>query len=174
MSKEAASELVDKRSPRVCVVYDPVDGRILHVHRLVTLSGGLARSEEEFHERAIELAKKAGHTCSNPSVINVPAGEMERATAYKVDLGSLRVISEFKRTSPAEVGRTHRKDFERFVYRDGTSGGGTGGGGTSGGGGGAGTSGGGGGGGTSGGGTGGGGTGGGGGGTGTSGGNRPR
>lgn len=139
-------------SSRVCVLFDPKDGRIVHVHGVTILPGGKHVSEAEVEGRTRSCASALGHSITGLRHLHVPMSAVKGGGGFRVNAEGTGLVS---RSSIREIARQRRV----YQYRDGTSGGGTGGGGTGGGGGGGGTGGGGGGGGgTSGGSTGGGGT----------------
>ncbi len=45
----------------VIAVYDPTDGRVLHLHEVVVFEGGKSVSREEAEREALEHARRRGH-----------------------------------------------------------------------------------------------------------------
>jgi hypothetical protein len=71
----------------VTVLYDPRDGRVVHMHHLVTLEGAERRTRAEQQQRARETALRLGCHVGGLEVLHVadfqPAGK-----TYRVDLQS--------------------------------------------------------------------------------------
>jgi len=61
-------------SERAYVVYDDQTGRIVHMHKVTIFSGAARPSPQEEEARALELAKRFGHS---PDALRVRAVTME-------------------------------------------------------------------------------------------------
>jgi hypothetical protein len=133
MTTSGTSKFGEPTSHRICIIYNPADGRVVHTHEVLTYPNGRQITESDVEKEALALlSRRTGINVSGFGILHVRPAHYRRGARYRVELPARRLI---------------------YLYRDSTSGGGTSGGGTGGGGGGAGTSGGGGGSGTSGGGT---------------------
>lgn len=89
-------------SVKTCVLYDPQDGRIAHIHRVTSLPGSRERSRSEVEEIAVASARR--NHVSNLHVLH-PSGEefnYEVGKRYRVDLQ--RMLIE-------EVPDTRREDL---------------------------------------------------------------
>ena len=78
-----------------CVVYDSVTGEVGHVHLVAVLQGAKAPAAHEIEARALALAKKFGrHDPSHLKVLQVAPESLKPRMKHKVDLKSLKLISE--------------------------------------------------------------------------------
>jgi hypothetical protein len=73
------------QSVQCCVVFDPADGEIKHIHDVVTFEGGEAVSDYEVEQRALSLAAERGLDSSRLKAIHVDPAELEPARRYAVD-----------------------------------------------------------------------------------------
>ena len=73
-------------SNKVCVLYDRKDGRVLHMHHVLTMPGGHDVSEEELETRARDMAKRAGHDITSLSTLRVSGEDHDVSSHYQVDL----------------------------------------------------------------------------------------
>src|ERR1700677_1648351 len=82
---------VSRREPAisVCVLFDPKNGSIAHIHRTFVFEGGRTRSESEMAARARELLSKFGRDGTHLQVLHVPAQKLLSSKAYKIDLATL-------------------------------------------------------------------------------------
>ena len=48
------------RSDAVCILFDPIDGAIRYVHRVVTLDGAEETPTPAIEKRALQLAEESG------------------------------------------------------------------------------------------------------------------
>ena len=84
---------------RVCVVYDPRNGRIVHGHVFVGEGTGLFGPEgrEERERETLDGARRNHGDVSRLKVLHVPAEfRMARDVAYRVDTKSQRLVERFK------------------------------------------------------------------------------
>ena len=72
-------------SERLCLVYDPVSGEILHTHRVVTFEGGTEPSEDEIAHSAILLAQRRAGAGQRLEALHVERGALEPGRRYRVD-----------------------------------------------------------------------------------------
>jgi hypothetical protein len=86
-----------------CVLYDPKDGQIIHVHREMTVGHGLKRTEAEVEAKARMLASKPGRGAENLKGVNRRDIESLRALFvkdtlvkdrhYKVDTATSKLVA---------------------------------------------------------------------------------
>jgi hypothetical protein len=77
-------------SENACVVYEAITGRVVHLHRVITLRGGKAPSANEMEARALELAgQRSG---ASVKVLHLEAESVQSGRAYKVDLKKLKLV----------------------------------------------------------------------------------
>ena len=88
-----ANELRERISNKVCVLHDAT-GRVVHIHRAVTLAGGRIMTDDELKERTRERAKAAGLDVSALSTLQVDGEKHEDLCNYRVDIatGQLRQV----------------------------------------------------------------------------------
>jgi hypothetical protein len=88
------------KSVKVCVLYDPKDGHIVHTHQVIILEGGRAVDDEEVQARAFRRATRLGKNTSKLKALHVPPKSLHPSTAYRVDLRSLKLV-EIRRPQKA-------------------------------------------------------------------------
>ena len=76
----------------VCVLYDPVDGRVIHTHGVVTMAGAHEATAEEVVARATERAQLVGKDTAGSSALTVGGDEWDAAKTYRVDPAEKRLI----------------------------------------------------------------------------------
>ncbi len=77
------------QSVQTCVVFDPTDGTIQHIHDVVTFEGGEAVSDYDVEQRALSLAADRGLDASMLKTIHVDPEELEPGRRYAVDPNNL-------------------------------------------------------------------------------------
>ncbi len=83
------------QSVQCCVVFDPTDGTIRHIHEVVTLEGGEAVSDYEVEQRALSLAAEMGLErldVSTLKAIHVDPEELAPGRRYAVDPDKLTLV----------------------------------------------------------------------------------
>ncbi len=73
------------RSVRTCAVFDPSDGRILHLHSVVTLEGAEERSADEIERRALALAAERGIDAGSVGTVHLEPGQLRPGHRYRID-----------------------------------------------------------------------------------------
>ena len=73
-------------SNRICVLYEPTEGRVIHVHRVLTMPGSRHVADDELEDRAKDCAKRAGHDVSGFSTLRVAGEDYDGSIQYRVDL----------------------------------------------------------------------------------------
>ena len=76
---------LDDSSSRVCVLYDPKDGRVVHIHGVTTVHGGKTISDADLADRTIEHAKVFGHSVSGLKPLHVPLSALRQRGTFKVN-----------------------------------------------------------------------------------------
>ena len=77
---------------RVCILYDPSDGHVVHRHTFTKFAGGKDMSEKEVEGRALEIARKRGHDVGKLKALHVSPTEHSNAKNYRIDTKSLRLV----------------------------------------------------------------------------------
>ena len=70
---------------RACVLYDPEDGGVVHVHHFVTVQGAQKRSEPEIEREALEVAGRHGRATPRLNALHMAGFEIQPRTSYSVD-----------------------------------------------------------------------------------------
>src|SRR6188472_1337551 len=73
-------------------LYDPKDGRVVHMHHVVTFEGITAQDREAQRQNALDLARKFGHKVVDLQVLHVPNFQ-PTGKAYRVDLAKKALIA---------------------------------------------------------------------------------
>jgi hypothetical protein len=83
---------VSDGSSRVCVLFDPHDGRIVHVHGITTLDGAKQIGADELAARVIAHAKGFGHEVAGLKTLHVPIAAMRQPGSLKVSADGREVV----------------------------------------------------------------------------------
>ena len=75
------------RSEKCCVLFDPSDGTIHHVHRVVTMEGAEETPKHAIEKRAHHLAREFGLEIAKLQALHVDGSKIEPNTMYAVDTG---------------------------------------------------------------------------------------
>lgn len=81
------------RSEMACLLYDPDNGAILHVHRVVTLKGAEEWPAAAIEERARQLAKDFGLDAGRLQALIVDGRKLAADKDYRVDPKKQRLIA---------------------------------------------------------------------------------
>jgi hypothetical protein len=73
---------------KLCVLYDPSNGNILHTHWVTTLPGGRKVDKAELEKRIRERATSRGRDASGLKVLHVDPAEYVQGIHYRVDLAA--------------------------------------------------------------------------------------
>lgn len=95
-----------------CVLYDPKDGQIRHIHSVTTLGRMRAETDEEVEREAYALAKEGGRDVRAVRTLHLRDAELKPYVTYRVDVKSASLVEESTRfeggpSSPAR--RAKRK-----------------------------------------------------------------
>jgi hypothetical protein len=87
------------QSMKCCVVFDPSDGVIRHVHRVVTMEGAAETQDDEVARKALTLAKERGLSVSELETLHVHPDALKPGSQYRVDVQTRALVA----TSGTEV-----------------------------------------------------------------------
>jgi hypothetical protein len=77
-------KIVQAPPVRICLIYDKTDGRIIHGHKLLSLSKKKL-TDKEIESRALALTKQLGKDISNARALHVQEKDFDQSAVYKVD-----------------------------------------------------------------------------------------
>jgi hypothetical protein len=84
------------QSEQCCVVFDPTDGKIRHIHEVVTLEGAEAVPDYEVEQRALSLAAQVGLDTSLDTsllkTIHIDPEELTPGERYAVDPDTMTLV----------------------------------------------------------------------------------
>jgi hypothetical protein len=98
--------MVDERSSRACVLFDPRNGRIVHTHGITTLGGNNTISAEDLETRAIARAKALGRDVASLNTLHVPVSDLNQRGPLRVNASGTGLISV---ASSAQKGQLRTK-----------------------------------------------------------------
>jgi hypothetical protein len=76
---------------RTCFLYDSETGRIAHIHKEITIGGGLHRTEAEIEARVRRFASKPHRELGNVKAVFVEDTRL-RGKKYKIDPANPRLV----------------------------------------------------------------------------------
>lgn len=117
ISFEGRPTKIEPASDRMCLIYDPRDGQIVHYHRVVTLPGGTESSLDEIEKIAFETARLK-HNVGGLRPLHLTTEEFggDREKAYRVNT-RLMAVEEATDSKPEDI-RTHvpaRQNYKRNI-----------------------------------------------------------
>lgn len=74
------------------VVFDRSDGKIVHIHDVITLEGAESQSDAEVERRALELVAERGIDTSGLGTMAIGSEAIKPGTRYKVDVQSSTLV----------------------------------------------------------------------------------
>jgi hypothetical protein len=77
---------------KICVLFDPEDGRIAHHHMISTFPGGQSVDEKEVERRTLARAASFGTDTSKLKALHVSGKDCDPSRRYKVDVKTLTLI----------------------------------------------------------------------------------
>jgi hypothetical protein len=77
---------------RLCVLYDPATGRIVHTHRVMTMPGGRRVDEEEMERRTRERARSRGRDIKGLALLHIDPKTHRQDAFYKVDVEAKTLV----------------------------------------------------------------------------------
>jgi hypothetical protein len=78
----------------VTALYDPRDGRVVHLHHVITAGGATRRTPEEQQRGAREAAQRLGVTLDGLEVLHAPDFRPTAGSAYRVDITTRRLLAQ--------------------------------------------------------------------------------
>jgi hypothetical protein len=93
---------------RVCVLFEPKSGRIIHVHGVTTLRKERSCTKQQLEERAFHNAKIFGRAVEGLKALHVPISAIRQPGALRVDEKGTKVIATSQRPSRKELRATHQ------------------------------------------------------------------
>jgi hypothetical protein len=81
------------RSVKCCVLFDPKNGAILHMHRVVTMEGAAETPDKLVEERTRQLAEGLGLDVASLELLHVDAKVIQPGVKYTVDRGKRSLIA---------------------------------------------------------------------------------
>src|SRR5438105_3944133 len=88
---QSAGDAPVVESVDVAVLYDPRDGRVIHMHHVIALEGAEHRTREEHQQSAREAAVRLGCNVEGLEMLHV-ADFQPTGKTYRVDLGSRALV----------------------------------------------------------------------------------
>lgn len=89
------------RSEMACLLYDPENGAILHVHRVVTFKGAEEWPVTAIEERTRQLATNFGLEAERLKSLIVDGKKLKPEKDYRVDPKKQRLVSSKREVFPA-------------------------------------------------------------------------
>ena len=78
-------EPVSDEASRACILFDPKDGRVVHVHGVTILAGGQEVSQAELEKRTRTHAQHFGRSLDGLKTLHVPLSAMRQHRRFKVN-----------------------------------------------------------------------------------------
>jgi hypothetical protein len=92
MDHFARGKALKPEDVKICVLYDPKDGRIAHHHMVSTFTGGQKIEEKEVERRTLARALSFGTDTSKLKALHVSPKDCDPSQRYKVDIKTLRLV----------------------------------------------------------------------------------
>ena len=73
------------KSVSCCLLFDPQDGKIQHVHRVVTMEGAPDTSKKDLETQTVKVAKDLGLDTGRLQVLHVEEEALSEPARYSVD-----------------------------------------------------------------------------------------
>lgn len=77
---------------KICVLYDPEDGRIHHHHMVATFPGAEKVEEKEIERRTLARAASFGTDTAKLKALHVSEKDCDPSRRYKVDTKTLKLV----------------------------------------------------------------------------------
>jgi len=100
-------KLLNANRSRVCILFDPKDGRVLHTHCVTTLHTGNQLEVAEIESRARRHAKGFGKSVDNLKALHLPFEALGGHIAYRVNSAGNAIEPLARPTQGAR--KAHRK-----------------------------------------------------------------
>jgi hypothetical protein len=93
---------VADQSSRFCVLFDPKDGRIVHIHGLTVLGSEARITDKDLEARAVERAKAFGREVAGLRALHLPISAMWKRGPVKVNEAGNAVVP-FAKPLPLDI-----------------------------------------------------------------------
>jgi hypothetical protein len=87
-----SGKIIKPDDVKICVLYDPKNGRVIHNHQVVVFPGAKKVDKKEVERRALERAAMFGRDTSKLKALHVSEKDCSPSSAYRVDLTSLTLV----------------------------------------------------------------------------------
>jgi hypothetical protein len=112
MSHFTTGKALKPEDVKICVLYDPKDGRIAHHHMVGTFPGGQRVDKKEVERRTLARAASFGTDTSKLKALHVSEKDCNPSHRYKVDIKTLALI---------ELPKPERLGFKGSSFKVGSS-----------------------------------------------------
>lgn len=85
---------VSEESSRICVLFDPKDGRIVHAHGVTVLQSATPVEPAEMETRARRHAQHFGKSVDGLKALHLPLSAIAGMRAFKVNASGDGIISQ--------------------------------------------------------------------------------
>lgn len=92
---------VSDDASRVCVLYEPKSGRLVHVHGVTVLPGGKEVSQAEMEQRTVARAKSLGRSVTGLKALHVPVAAIRQRGILKVNSKGTALVTAWE--PPAHI-----------------------------------------------------------------------
>jgi hypothetical protein len=82
------------KTVHIVALYRPDDGRIVHLHQVVTFEGGKSISAEAAQRELHEIARRHGHDVGKLGTLVVSGDTLPQGGRFRVDAASRKLVSE--------------------------------------------------------------------------------
>jgi hypothetical protein len=100
--RKAAGVVPKVTSSSACVLYDSLDGRIMHIHQTVVLAGAKAPAKSAVERKTRALLESRGIDASTAGVLHVDQLKLRADTHYEVDPKKGRLVAVRKIDLPGQ------------------------------------------------------------------------
>src|SRR5262245_13815151 len=89
-----ATDNIAIQSDKAWVVYDAQTGRIHHVHRVITLQGGVEPNPREIEDRVMAIADERGMPRAQVRMLAVSPAQLQPGARHRIDPTQGTLVSE--------------------------------------------------------------------------------
>jgi hypothetical protein len=89
-------------------LFDPADGRVVHMHQITTFAGAERRTPDEQRQAGIEAARHLGHDVAGLDALHVPDFQ-PGISIYRVDLANRQLMAMPPPALTERIGRSPRE-----------------------------------------------------------------
>jgi hypothetical protein len=96
---------IGDEASKVCVLYDPKDGRVVHVHGVTIMHGAKQISQSEMEQRAMAHAKALGRSVEGMKLLHLPLSAIRQPGGFKVNANGTGLVPSH---APAPARHLHK------------------------------------------------------------------